>query len=509
MPKKCDMVFTLPQSYSTCWLNALLMTLLYSQKVRKFIASYRHLWDLKDPLMKTFANILTEHYIRKDIDARELDNILPHIIMEKLHKFDPDMFAHNDKDTGYNGSFYIMNLFKLFKIPQERVLFVDVMEGTDGKHHAFLSQYYGTFPTKKKLPNGYIDIQWNNDMYLQRVSALRSHEFNFEVLAIQMCDKKDYAYYHRHRHPLTHDAKVSKSDSTFMILGKKYSIDSLVLTNFNGKVCKKYHDIAGITCNGERYIYNGWTKNTRDMSRNDVGANNEQKEVVKQEACPLFKFDWMKENQKFCIDLKNCQMAKRKPKINAKNVCFSVKHRPLYFAVLEGTVDNFKSVGAWETTQSAKPALLTRVPVVAPKVKKCPEGKVLNPRTGRCIKDQGKTKVVGDDKKKDIETKAKVVPDAHAKVVVPDTKVAPQPKKCPEGKVLNPRTGRCIKDKAKAKVVVDDKKKDTETKAKVVPDAHAKVVVPNTKVAPKPKKCPEGKVLNPRTGRCIKDKSKK
>ena len=72
-------------------------------------------------------------------------------------------------------------------------------------------------------------------------------------------------------------------------------------------------------------------------------------------------------------------------------------------------------------------------------LKKCPEGKVLNPKTDRCIKK--KTEKV---------------------------------KKCPEGKVLNPKTGRCIKKKTE-----------------------------------KVKKCPEGKVLNPKTGRCIRNKTLK
>ena len=49
------------------------------------------------------------------------------------------------------------------------------------------------------------------------------------------------------------------------------------------------------------------------------------------------------------------------------------------------------------------------------------------------------------------------------------------PKKCPEGKVLNPKTGRCI--------LIKNAMKADATKS--------------------PKKCPEGKVLNPKTGRCI------
>jgi hypothetical protein len=45
------------------------------------------------------------------------------------------------------------------------------------------------------------------------------------------------------------------------------------------------------------------------------------------------------------------------------------------------------------------------------------------------------------------------------------------PKECPEGKVINPKTGRCVNQKVE-------------------------------------KKCPEGKVRNPKTGRCIQNKQK-
>jgi len=87
--------------------------------------------------------------------------------------------------------------------------------------------------------------------------------------------------------------------------------------------------------------------------------------------------------------------------------------------------------------------------------KSCPEGKVRNPETGRCI----------------LIKNAKI---AKAKVVVK--------KSCPEGKVRNPETGRCILIK----------------NAKV---AKAKAVVK--------KSCPEGKVRNPETGRCILIKNAK
>lgn len=71
------------------------------------------------------------------------------------------------------------------------------------------------------------------------------------------------------------------------------------------------------------------------------------------------------------------------------------------------------------------------------KKKICPEGKILNSKTGRCVKEKKK-------------------------------------KTCPEGKLLNEKTGRCV----------NDKKKNNKT-------------------------CPDGKVINERTGRCIKDKKSK
>ena len=97
--------------------------------------------------------------------------------------------------------------------------------------------------------------------------------------------------------------------------------------------------------------------------------------------------------------------------------------------------------------------------------KVCPEGKVLNPITGRCI---------------NIKTVKAVKLNKPVKPVKDD-------KICPEGKVLNPITGRCIN----IKTVKADK---LNKPVKLVKDD---------------KVCPEGKVLNPITGRCINIKTVK
>ena len=94
------------------------------------------------------------------------------------------------------------------------------------------------------------------------------------------------------------------------------------------------------------------------------------------------------------------------------------------------------------------------------KPKECPPGKVVNPKTGRCIK-------------------------------IKEVK----PKECPPGKEINPKTGRCIK----IKVV---KPKECPPGKEINPKTGRCV---NIKVV-KPKECPPGKEINPKTGRCIKIK---
>jgi hypothetical protein len=98
--------------------------------------------------------------------------------------------------------------------------------------------------------------------------------------------------------------------------------------------------------------------------------------------------------------------------------------------------------------------------------KRCPKGTNRNPKTGRCIKSKAKSK-------RKSKTKSKRKSKTKSKTSKP----------CPEGKTRNPKTGRCIKSKTKRKSKTKSKRKTS-------------------------KPCPEGKIRNPKTGRCINIKSK-
>jgi len=122
--------------------------------------------------------------------------------------------------------------------------------------------------------------------------------------------------------------------------------------------------------------------------------------------------------------------------------------------------------------------------------KPCPEGKEINPKTGRCINIKKTVKNMKTDKN----------------VKNP----------CPEGKEINPKTGRCINIKKTASTVKNIKNMDTTVKP-AIPEKSEKPEKPEKPVKPaktlrninvdkngRLKTCPPGKILNFKTGKCIK-----
>ena len=133
----------------------------------------------------------------------------------------------------------------------------------------------------------------------------------------------------------------------------------------------------------------------------------------------------------------------------------------------------------------------------------------------------------------------KLVNDSPMSLEIPKNKTV---KSCPEGKILNEKTGRCIKDKtAKKKLVKEILKIESpkiptpplppKIESPEIPPPPPKIESPKMPPPPPPeipkidypkmqspqkisnpkkiKVCPEGKILNEKTGRCIKQKTPK
>ena len=96
-----------------------------------------------------------------------------------------------------------------------------------------------------------------------------------------------------------------------------------------------------------------------------------------------------------------------------------------------------------------------------------------------------------DQRIKELESKLKSSPKVSPEPVKQNEPSEEKPKKeCPPGKIVNPKTGRCI-----------NKPKEKTHKKRGRPKKN--VEKPKESEEKPKKECPPGKILNPKTGRCI------
>jgi hypothetical protein len=195
------------------------------------------------------------------------------------------------------------------------------------------------------------------------------------------------------------------------------------------------------------------------------------KNITREIPCELMKYDWnIIKNNDFCLNTTKCIPELLRKKLKVRDICFNFSKGERFLIYVrkdakpDTSADSDTNVLMNVVKSPPKPPIKPpKSPIKPPKSPKkppkspkkppkspkkppkspkiCPEGKVLNPKTNRCIL----------------------------------IRLPKLPKKCPDGKVLNPKTNRCIL-----------------------------IRLPKL-----PKKCPDGKVLNPKTGRCILIKNAK
>ncbi len=485
MKDKCDNVITLKQYGPTCWFNSILMAVLYSDESRKLLLKKSKKWNKKILIFKTLKHILEKKYLRSNNiynDYEYFDKIRPEYILEKLYKYNKKKFSFNPKikKGGYAPALYIRKVYKLLGA---KVLFLDYKDNL-----LYYSKYNNTVVNNslgKKGPSIEFTVK-----FVSREKVLEKFE-NPDVIIINFTKNiiNDIPEYYKVPKDSPFYNIISFNDKV-AIKGMNYIQDSVLLSNWNRTEIGG-HSIAGIKCKGNKYVYNGWTRGTIDIHLQNVNFtkddyDNERlwvSEVSNKKIvyiniknniivdklptngilvsdnihipCELMKYDWnVMKNSEFCINKKECildthsnESIKDIIRKDKNELCFSFNKgsRLLIYISKNGSNDNDN--GKEKGKGKGK--------------KECPEGKVLNPLTNRCI---------------NIKSINKLAKKTLSKM----------DKKCPEGKMLNPKTGRCIKKESFDKLL----KANMPKEAKQVP-----------------KKCPEGKMLNPKTGRCIKKES--
>ena len=474
MIKNCKNIISLKQYGPTCWFNSILMALLYSDESRKLLLKKSNKWNIKIKVLNTIKYILHNKYLRTDKifkDYEYFDKIRPEFILKELYNYNKKKFII-DPDInkfGYKSALYIRKIYKLLGV---KVLYLDL----DFKTKKLYYSLFNNFEIVSLNNTGTISL-YNK---IKSFSTIIKYFKNPDVVIINIKEKLDDtqypSWYKINNNSIYYNNNTIDCLKNFSTLNNEvknnkdiYVQDSILLANYNSNVGG--HSISGITCKGDRYVYNGWTRTTIDpnikvnsqikdwkkmLVNNEYWYFNIPSGKIVKEAdsiypsnfpaeeffkknnieipCELIKYDWnVIKNKDFCLNPKKCIL----DEMNINDLCFSFNKGEREVIYVKKNKDNKLNIK---------------------NDKKCPEGKVINPLTNRCIK---------------IKTINKL----------PEKPLSKPDKKCPEGKVINPLTNRCIKIKTINKL-------------------------PEKPLSKPDKKCPEGKVINPLTNRCIKIKNK-
>jgi hypothetical protein len=311
----CGRVMTLKQHTGTCWFNALIMGLFYSQGMRAVLMEKMAQWEAPtgsalNRLYATVKDIILRKFLYKrddwsenhvdmlELDAKSFAAIKPEHILSMLNKVDKQAFINRGISQNQKGGWghgYLFNLMQLLHVT--RAAYVDLLEENDA---AYKSSLYGSVFSTKYGPNPIFALDYT--LYNKAVM-----DPNPDVLVIRIKEKK---YLAQRQVPVPYDMKT-KDKQTYVYNNNEYVVDSLYLHNFNEDTCKHGHAIAGITCGNNRYMYNGWARDTQDSGVSDFKHPY---------PCHLVPFDWT-DGHDFCINTSVCRLLKIS-KVMSTRHCF-------------------------------------------------------------------------------------------------------------------------------------------------------------------------------------------
>ena len=393
-PSKCDDVVTIPQFSATCWFNSLLMAMFYSERTRSFFK--KHLSTIKDKSKEKVVNVLEDildrRYITNKVNKKRFYNELsPDNLLKFLHNEDHKTFYYNylKHGDGHNAESYL-NKFTEYLECDKNILYTYFEDTNDGLKGLYQSSYNFPFktlrisdkfvhlPLKKGVNYSTIldDPKRLYELYKSHVKSLESINKSKNTIPDiiitslprpltksintmkSLYDKVGFDF----KYDMYKTGQISneKLGEKIEYKGYTYIVDALLLTNFDTTKCNDLHQIAGVTCDGERYMYNGWINRTSDPAKkgHDGGFDN---------PCTLMKFDWFNNSNDFCLNTKKCKLDKKKDKdilcFNSKKgqmTYIYVKQEKLY--IDKKGVMHSKIKSSKETTPQTSPQISSKSP---------------------------------------------------------------------------------------------------------------------------------------------------
>lgn len=301
----------------TCWFNALLMSVFYSERSRKMVVRASQTWNFsvdaymqsnaktkkQMKLYKIFKHLLDHKYKKTNQPKRDqkfFEDNRAEKILTLLNEYDNNIFTiHNIQDGGKSYA-YIRGLYELLSL---RCILI--------QKDAYENLSYDL----RNDPRFALTIrQCNSQSYgpgYERFVKQELHS-NPDILVIRCHDNPTekyglldhhwpYMYLHDDDSQARNIKEINSLNDTITFNGVEYELDSVLL--FNWDKGQDFHEIAGITCGNSKLVYNGWTWNNKPDRATDIYLS----------PCPLIPYNWKvkpdsSHNPDFCLNIDNCNL---------------------------------------------------------------------------------------------------------------------------------------------------------------------------------------------------------
>ncbi|AGE57670.1 hypothetical protein ATCVNTS1_491L [Acanthocystis turfacea Chlorella virus NTS-1] len=313
--KKCDMVYTAKQEGAICWFSAIFTTLFYSQYTRSVV--YKHATSLMrstNPAIVDAAGAMKEilkGYEVGKVSARVVNHMQPKQFLAAIRKINPRYFTSNPDNTeeAHYGP-YQHAMFAFLRAPHLSVGYYQgnlVFSGFNVNLPISGAEWAKAMKTSSPVGD-YVDVS------------------NPEVILIHRDAGEDYLQGQWGFQPpkigRLEGHNPNEHSRTIRYNGRVYVLDSCVIgAELKTNACSMGHAVAGVTCNGERFVYNGWTAKSADRAMKGASGS-----VVKDYPCALGRYDWQK-NKNFVINTGACRFQNATNKNIGKSLIFNAVQR--------------------------------------------------------------------------------------------------------------------------------------------------------------------------------------
>jgi hypothetical protein len=167
-----------------------------------------------------------------------------------------------------------------------------------------ITEYEKNYTKRQDLPSNIISVG-DEDILQNEKNAKRYIEGNTDNLK----SMRDTIYYN----------------------GFEYNLDSAILVNWNINKGINVHEIVGITCERDKYVYNG---SVRDPVM--------PKQSIKRKIpCELMKYDWnIQKDNDFCLNIKNCIPEVLKGVLSKGSLCFNFSNGEKMLVYVREEIEN-------------------------------------------------------------------------------------------------------------------------------------------------------------------------